>query len=408
MPAFRPFKGVLPEPLLAQDVILATNKKWDASLRSIASGTNPHSFQHILAAANPALSKKESALACEHATGLFNTFLKEGIYAEDERPGYYLYFTRHKGIEQTGIIGLCDAQDLIDKKIKKHEHTRNERIEQLYTFLKKTRLFSTPVFLTYHPIRSIEDLIHQVKKEPPVFHIHSDMATDHTIWRINKETDIALLAQTFSALPAFYIADGHHRAAISERYATDYPSESGDMLSILIASNNLTIFPFYRRILNDHGPVSLWDLLDKLKENYTLRPCSIDQMYYQYLPAQQFILSTADAHWLLNPKKPHLRGDVLADLDVSILQNEIISPYLGISDPKADPRIEFGPMSLALIEFKKLLARPETAMIFICRAPLAEVIFKVADEDKIMPPKSTSFEPKILSGLVLHQLSPNS
>ncbi len=401
MPAFRPFIGILPKPEHAQEAVLTSNQQWNQQLSSIVQGENPHAFQHILAAANPALSEKESAAACERSAILFQEFLQKGIYTIDEQPAYYLYFTRYKGIEQTGIIGLCNAQDLIDKKIKKHEHTRNDRVEQLYTFLKKTKLFSTPVFLTYQPIRSIEELIHQIKKEPPVFHVHSDIATDHTIWRINKTEDLTLVAKTFGDLPAFYIADGHHRAAISERYAVDHPTEGGDMLSILIASNNLTIFPFYRRILNDHGPVSIWDLLDKLKQDYILRPCSLDQMYYQYLSAQQFILSTAEAHWQLIPKKPHLRGDVLADLDVSILQNEIIGPFLGISDPKADPRIEFGPMSLSLPAFKELLQKPETAMIFICRAPLADVIFRVADEDKIMPPKSTSFEPKIVSGLVL-------
>lgn len=404
MPAFRPFKGVLPKPNHAQEAVLASNQQWNEQLSSIVTGENPLAFQHVLAAADPALSERESALACERSAALFREFLARGIYSEDAEPGFYLYFTRYKGIEQTGIIGLCNAQDLIDKKIKKHEHTRNDRVDQLYTFLKKTQLFSTPVFLTYPPIRSIEELIHQIKKEAPVFHVHSDVATDHSIWRIHRPADVALVAHTFGALPAFYIADGHHRAAISERYAADHLDEGGDMLSILIASNNLTIFPFYRRILNDHGPVSIWDLLDRLKEHYYLRPCSIDQMYYQYLPAQQFILSTADAHWQLIPKNPHLRGDVLADLDVSILQNEIIGPFLEITDPKTDPRIEFGPMSLTLPSFKKLLSLPETAMIFICRAPLAEVIFKVADEDKIMPPKSTSFEPKIVSGLVLHKI----
>lgn len=404
MPAFRPFKGVLPHPQFAQEAVLASNKVWNEQTSGIVSGDNPLAFQHILAGANPALSERETAAACEQSAVLFQDFLKKGIYAEDQKAGYYLYFTRYKGIEQTGIIGLCDAHDLLNKKIKKHEHTRLDRVNQLYTFLKKTKLFSTPVFLTYHPIRSIEELIHRTKKEAAVFHVHSDVATDHTLWRINQAEDVALIQSTFNDLPAFYIADGHHRAAISELYLADHPQTGGDMLSILIASNNLTIFPFYRRILNDHGPVSIWDLLDRLKEHYTLRPCSLDQMYYQYLPAQQFILSTAEAHWQLIPKNPHLRGDVLADLDVSILQNEIIGPYLGISDPKMDPRIEFGPMSLTLPAFKQLLAKPETAMIFICRAPLAEVIFKVADEDKIMPPKSTSFEPKIVSGLVLHKI----
>jgi uncharacterized protein (DUF1015 family) len=404
MPAFRPFKGILPEAKHAQEAILASNQQWNEQLSSIVSGENPNAFQNILAAANPALSERESALACERSEALFREFLQRGIYTEDTEPGYYLYFTRYKGIEQTGIIGLCNAQDLIDKKIKKHEHTRNDRVDQLYTFLKKTQLFSTPVFLTYHPVRSIEELIHQIKKDKPVFHVHSDVATDHTIWRINKASDIALIKNTFEEMPAFYIADGHHRAAISERYAADHPNQSSAMLSILIASNNLTIFPFYRRILNDQGPVSIWELLDGLKQHYNLRPCSIDQMYYQYLPAQQFILSTADAHWQLIPKNLHVRGDVLTDLDVSILQTEIIGPYLNITDPKSDPRIAFGPMSLSLAAFKELLGRPETAMIFICRAPLAEVIFKVADEDKIMPPKSTSFEPKIVSGLVLHSI----
>lgn len=401
MPAFKPFRGILPRPDRAYNAILQPNELWDAALHQVVAGPNPDSFHHVLHAANPALSKDGLKRACAAAAANFQSFLRDAWYEEDQEATFYLYHTRYKGIEQTGVIGLCNAHDLLNNHIRKHEHTRNERVDQLYAFLETTGLSTTPVFLTYPPIREVEDLIFQVKQRIPYLQAHSGPATDHKIWRITAAEEVQSLSVHFGQLPAFYIADGHHRAAIAERYVREHPEQGGRMLSILIAANNLTIFPFYRRILNDEGPMDLWGLLDRLKTDYSLKPCMLEQMYYQYLPAQHFLLCTKEASWLLAPKNPKLRGEVLSDLDVSILQNEIISPYLGIADPKADARIEFGPMSLALEGFKALLDKPETSMIFICRAPHAEVIFKVADEGKFMPPKSTSFEPKILSGLVL-------
>lgn len=402
MPAFKPFKGFLPATQHVQNVILPPNKRWDEANQGIVAGENPFSFHRVMAAANPDLPERQIEEACIDALKHFNNFLQDELYKQDETACYYLYFTRYKGVEQTGIIGLCEAADLLGIRIKKHEHTRTDRVKQLYKLVETTGLFTTPVFLTYEPIRAIDELIHKVKQAPALLHAHSGQATDHSLWRINAPEDIAVIQAHFEQQDAFYIADGHHRAAISELYAEKHGG-NGPMLSILISANNLTIFPFYRRILNDHGPVALWDVLDALREHYHIRPCSLDQMYYQYIPAQHFLLSTKEASWLLVPKHPHLRGDVLADLDVSILQHEIIGPLLGITDPKSDPRIEFGPMSIPLEQFKSLLDQANTAMIFVCRAPLAEVIFKVADEGKVMPPKSTSFEPKILSGLVLHR-----
>lgn len=403
MPAFKPFKGILPNPELAADIILPGNSCWNSHAHAVVPGKNVFSFHHILQAANPDLDLSGLKAACAKSLSLFEDASKKGYYLQDEAEAYYLYHTRYKGIEQTGIIGLCEAADLSQNKIKKHEHTRNDRVEQLYAFLESTGIFSTPVFLTYQPSREIENLTHRIRQTAPLLNVHSGPATDHSIWRINTATDMALIKSQMDDTDAFYIADGHHRAAIAEKLALK-DKRGGDMLSILIAANNLTIYPFYRRILNDEGPINLWEMLDKLKANYQLKPCSLEQMYYQYLPAQHFLLCTAQANWLLIPKKPGLSGDVLADLDVSILQNEILSPLLHIHDPKADPRVQFGPMSIKLEAFKALLAQPETAMIFVCRAPLAEVIFKVADQEKVMPPKSTSFEPKILSGLVLHRV----
>ncbi|MFN3529997.1 MAG: DUF1015 family protein [Bacteroidia bacterium] len=403
MPAFKPFKGIIPNPDFAADVILPANKCWNRDSFTVVQGHNPYSFQHILEAANPDLELSSLKQACALSAKLFSEALDKGVYIHDNQPAYYLYHTRYKGIEQTGIIGLCEAGDIAANKIRKHENTRNDRVEQLYTFLEATGLFTTPVFLTYHPIREIESLIHRIKLLQPIFNVHSGKATDHSIWKITSPDDLAIIEKSMGQIDSFYIADGHHRAAIAEKLVQQ-DSRGGDMLSILIAANNLTIYPFYRQILNDEGPIDLWELLDKLKANYQLKPCSLDQMYYQYLPSQHFLLCTAQASWLLIPKNPGLSSDVLADLDVSILQNEILSPLLHITDPKADPRIQFGPMSIKLEEFKALLHKPETAMVFICRAPLAEVIFKVADQGKVMPPKSTSFEPKILSGLVLHHV----
>lgn len=175
------------------------------------------------------------------------------------------------------------------------------------------------------------------------------------------------------------------------------------MLAVLMSDRDLKIYPFYRRIRNDQGPIPFWEILDKLKAIFRLKPCSMEQMFYQYLPAGHFLLVHKEACWLLQPLTPTLTNPKTQEQsDTQWLQEHVLAPICGINDPTTDPRIDFGTMNLTLEHFKAIL-QAATEFILIPRAPSPEDVFRTADRKEFMPPKSTSFEPKMPSGLVVYQ-----
>lgn len=403
MPVFKPFKGYLPASHVVGDTVLGPNEKWQPNNNRLIDADNPYSFHHILQAADPAGRPDMLDAACAVAGQVFEQYLETGVYQQDAVPAFYLYYTRYKNLEQTGLIGLSSIDDYRNARIKKHEHVRTDRVEQLYRFMAITGLHTTPVFLTYSPDKRISDLLFQTKQKAPLFSVKSSPVTEHKLWRIDSPADCQLISERFAQTAAFYIADGHHRAAVADLAAERAGNVSDAFLSILIPSNDLTIYPFYRRIHQSSDLPTFDQLCADLSVHYHLQAVLLDQMYYQYLPQQHFLLCSREKTYLLQPKEIIHHNDPLKDLDVSLLQDNIISNILGITNPQSDKRISFGPMSIKLEVFKDLLADVDTRYILVPRAPLAESIFEVADRGEVMPPKSTSFEPKIKSGLVLYR-----
>lgn len=403
MPEFRPFRGYLPQGDFVKDVVLGADEQWTTNQNRLKKELNPWSFNHVMQAADPSGDPEKLTEVCALAKTIFEHFVSQNVYAQADEPAYYLYQTSHKSLVQTGLIGLSSITDYNENRIKKHEHVRDDRVQQLHAFLAATELYTTPVFLTYSPDKQVNDILYTVKQSPAALDVKSGPVTSHQIWKITDATQLAVLAQRFEAMDAFYIADGHHRAAVAAYHAQSTGEENGHFLTILIPSNDLTIYPFYRKVHQSADLPDFESLCELLAEDYSQHPVLLDQMYYQYLPHQHFLLCSKDKTILLQPKHPAQYNDPLKDLDVSLLQDNIIAKILGITNPKADKRLSFGPMSIKLEEFKLLLADADTRYIFIPRAPLPESIFEVADRGEVMPPKSTSFEPKIKSGLVLYR-----
>lgn len=404
MPEFRPFKGFLPQGDFVKDVVLGADEQWANNSNRLKKELNPWSFNHVMQAADPSADPEKLTEVCALAKTIFEHFVSQNVYTQDEEASYYIYQTSHKSLEQTGLIGLSSIKDYNENRIKKHEHVRDDRVKQLHAFLSATALYTTPVFLTYSPDKQVNDVLFEVKHTTtPLIDVKSGPVTSHQIWKISGADHVKLIEQRFKAMEAFYIADGHHRAAVAAYHAATTAELDGHFLTILIPSNDLTIYPFYRRVHQDAGLPNFDTLCSLLAENYLLHPVLLDQMYYQYLPQQHFLLCTKDKTLLVQPRHPVHYNDPLKDLDVSLLQDNIISKLLGITNPKADKRLSFGPMSIKLEEFKQLLTDSDTRYIFVPRAPLSESIFEIADRGEVMPPKSTSFEPKIKSGLVLYR-----
>lgn len=354
-----------------------------------------------------------------------------------KEPVYVLYQSTYRGITQTGIVGLCNP-DQIGSLILPHEQIRQDRASLVADWMKTMNLQWTPVFLSYRHDQRLHALKSSVTKKPSDYQFTLPLQTRLSLWCISDKVQLDTFRDIIAKIPRLYIADGHHRAAACQGLSLDsahnflednprIPLDNRDindqtaadpkvqtrqplMLAVLMADRDLKIYPFYRRIRNDHGPVPFWEILDKLQLIFRLKPCSLDQMFYQYLPSKHFLLVHKEACWLLQPLKKDENVQIPDNItqpefntDVQWLQENVLGPICGIKDPTTDPRIDFGSMNLTLEKFRAIMQEATTEFILIPRAPSTEDVFQTADMGKFLPPKSTSFEPKIPSGFVIYR-----
>ena len=386
-----------------------------------------------------------------------------------ENPLFLVYQCEHRGHRQRGIIGLCDASE-VHATVLAHEHIRSDRAGQIARWQDTMRLQWTPVFLSYRQSAPLTHCLAEYSAHTPVFQYVTIDSRRVSLWKIQDPEGLTKIRNMIRNIPHLYIADGHHRAEAC-RLSSPRSDMGGirPMLSVLIADRDLRVYPFYRRIRNDQSPLPFWEILDRLRSLFKLKPCSLEQMFYQYLPARHFLLVHKEACWLLQPltpmaktvspekgtvtlatnaaegprsgsppkaleqndsqsdghepqsdghepqsdgheknapETPEAAPDVLDVLDVQWLQDHVLAPICGITDPATDPRLDFGSMNISLDAFKKILNQATTEFILVPRAPSTEEVFRFADQGLILPPKSTSFEPKIPSGLVTFLHSP--
>lgn len=401
MPKIRAFRGIRPHRDYASFVILDRDHLPPMSGPQIKKGPNPFSFLHVLAPANP-----EGGGDNQAAKAKFDSFMEEGIFIQDNQPSLYIYEAIQRDFSQKGVIGVASVGDYKSGKIKKHEHTRAERELQLAQFLMDIELNTTPVLLTHAFDQTLEDILFEATKHKADYHLFAD-DTEFNLWIVDQSETIAQLENCYAEMEAFYIADGHHRAKSAEVAADKLQARETDeaywFSVILCAANQLKVFPFYRALQNTG--LSKNEIKDRLLTSYTLKPVNLTQAFYQYLPEQHFIISFKDDAFELIPKAVLKIEAELDKLDVSILQKYILDEMFGITNPKTDKRLSFGSKNIPIDAFQAILQKPETDCIFLTRAPLIESMFKIADLEQVMPPKSTSFEPKIKSGLVLHHIN---
>jgi uncharacterized protein (DUF1015 family) len=406
MPVFLPFKALLPHPDFVQHTILESEYIFDSESKQIERAFNPYSFWPVLrpVAYGPD-QKEEFAVALEASHKRLQQLMSEGVFLTDESDAFYIYQVNTGTVEQTGIVGLVSAADYAAGQIKKHEKTREDREVQLSHFLEQIGINTTPVNLTYKNQHEVDLLLqHITQTEEPFLEAIGPQQFEYKIWRITDQGTIDDIIKLFQETDAFYIADGHHRAACASYAFHNQHSQALEFFSaILISSQQLTIFPFYRQI-KKYDTFHRDNFLDQLKHNFHLKDVLLDQMFYQFLPQYHFLLCFPDKTYELAPKNIWEYNTVLERLDVSVLQEKVIADCLGITEITKDPRIAFGSKNITLKKFRGLLADPDTECILLCRAPEIDDIFEVSDQDGVMPPKSTSFEPKILSGLVMQIL----
>lgn len=400
-----PFKGIRPSEELADKVAeLPYDVVNSQEAKELAAG-NPYSYFHI--------DKAEIDLPTEllpydkqvyqKAADNLAEFLEKGWLFKEEQPYFYLYELTMNGRSQTGIVACTSIEDYIDEKIKKHEFTRHEKEIDRMNHIRTCDANTSPIFLSYRPQTEIQKIVKAWQKDhAPVYDFKSYHEVTHRVWVIDQADTIEALAKLFNDVDALYIADGHHRTesavkiGIEKRENGQQNPETEQFLSIIFPEDELAIWE-YNRVLKTEAPA---DFMERLAENYTVVKSGIKK------PARagECQLYDGKAWYTLTIKAEKIPNDPVEKLDVALLQKHVFAAIFDIQDIRTDKRIDFIGGIRGTEELEKLVDSGEFKLAFSMYPTQMTDLLAVADAKKIMPPKSTWFEPKLLSGLFLHDL----
>jgi len=411
----KPFKALRPKPELVTSV---ASPPYDVLNREeafqMAKG-NPNSFLHIgkseidLEDNIDPYDKKVYQKAKENLDKMVN----EKIYIQDEKDKIYIYRQIMNGRVQTGLVVCTSIDDYLRGVIKKHENTRKDKEQDRINHVNMTDANTGPIFLTYRANRNVRKLIdHWIENDKPVYDFISEDDITHTCWVIDDELVIEQLIKIFADIEYIYIADGHHRAASAAKVGLNRREQFKDFtgneefnyfLSVLFPDNELCIMD-YNRVVADLCGKSKTEFMEKISDKFKV------EIYEEKNPYKPQIKNTfgmyLDDKWykLTARAGTFNEEDVVERLDASILQNNLLSPILGIEDPRTDKRIEFIGGIRGLKELEKRVNKGAKVAFSLFPTSI-EDLMAVADANEVMPPKSTWFEPKLRSGIFIHQLS---
>ena len=413
MATVRPFKAIRPDEKYASKVVSlpydVMNRKEAAEM---AEG-NPYSFLHICRSEidMPQQEDPYDRSVYEKARDNIDAFLNDGIFISEERPALYLYRQIMDGRVQTGIVGCVAVDEYKNNTIKKHEFTRVEKEIDRINHFDVCDTNTEPVFLTYRDDKRIRSIMEGfTSANDPVYDVTAADGVQHILWVIDDEKIIDGLVSLFDQIPAMYIADGHHRSAsackVGEKRREENPDYKGDeefnfFMAAIFPDNDLKIFD-YNRVVKDLNGNTCEEFIAKVQAS-GFAVCDMGEA--PYYPEGKGIFSMyLEGRWYkLTASEDIVSDHVIDSLDVSVLQNNLLGPILGIEDPRTDKRIDFVGGIRGLEE---LVRRAESDMkvAFAVYPVDVDDLLEVADNDMVMPPKSTWFEPKLGSGLFMHRL----
>lgn len=346
----------------------------------------------------------------QKAKETLNDFLLKGHFIKDKDECYYIYELIMNGRSQTGLVACASIDDYHNNIIKKHENTRADKEIDRIKHVDTLNAQTGPIFLAYPSSDIIANIINEVKKEVPLYHFRAEDSVYHNVWKIDDTSKIEVIKNAFLGIKNIYIADGHHRAAsavkvgeLRRKEKSNYTGEEefNYFLSVLFPENELMIMP-YNRVVKDLNGLNTNEFLEHIKSKFIIRELGTNAyqpeekgLFGMYLEGKWYLLQIKDEY------KNNL--DSVESLDVSLLQNHILSPILGIGDPRTDTRIDFIGGIRGLSELEKR-ANTDMKVAFSMFPTSINELFAVSDENKLMPPKSTWFEPKLRSGLFIHEL----
>ncbi len=345
----------------------------------------------------------------EKAASMLKEWTDAGRFIQDDRAYYYVYELTMDGRSQTGIVACASIDDYANSVIKKHENTRAEKEQDRIRHVDTCSAQTGPIFLAYRAEPTISGVVQKAKSRKPVYDFTAEDGITHRCWIIKDMMDMALIATAFEKMSSIYIADGHHRAAsavkVGFKRREENPGYTGKedfnyFLSVLFPDEELKIYD-YNRVVKDLNGLAPEELLEELDSIVDI--VKTDSKPIRPEAKGQWSMLLDGTWYLCQVKKEHLVTDPVEGLDVSLLQNLVLQPLLGIEDPKTDNRIDFVGGIRGLEELERRCAEDCKIAFAMYPTSIAE-LFDVADAGLLMPPKSTWFEPKLRSGLFIHKI----
>lgn len=413
MPQVTPFRSIRPIPELADRIAALPYDVYNRREALDETRREPLSFLKIDRAETqfPEDVDTYDPKVYEKAKELLNSMLQDGSFIMEDAPCYYIYELTMDGRSQTGIVACSSIDDYQNEIIKKHEKTREDKELDRIRHVDITDTHTGPIFLVYRSVSVINQIVEDAKQEAPLYDFVSSDGIRHRVFRISDQDAIQKLEKAFAEIPCTYIADGHHRCAsavkVGQKRRKEHPGYTGEeefnrFLSVLFPDDQLAILP-YNRVVKDLNGLSVSEFLSALeKAGFTV---SVPQKE-AVSPSSKgsFGLYLNGSWYLVTASLPLLSDDPVKGLDVSILQDRILGPILGIGDPRTDKRIDFVGGIRGLSELERRVSEDMTLAFSMYPTSIKELL-SVADAGLLMPPKSTWFEPKLRSGLFLHSLS---
>ena len=411
MAIIRPFQCVRPARELAERVAALPYDVYNRQEAKAEVEREPYSFLKI-DRAETNFDDSVDTYAPEvyrKAKELLEGEIKNGIYEKDNDRAYYIYELVMDGRSQTGLVACVAVEDYVNNVIKKHENTREDKEIDRITHVDTCSAQTGPIFLAYRSDRTINAIVDKTRQEEPLYDFTAVDGITHRVWKISDFTDVEQIQKAFSDIQAVYIADGHHRAAsavkVGLKRRQENPHHNGAeeynfFLSVLFPHDQLMIMD-YNRTVRDLNGLDRETFLNKVGENFLTEPSD-----EPVRPDRKGCFGMyLEGRWYRLTARPELfeGRDVVGRLDVSVLQDYLLGPVLGIGDPRTDDRIDFVGGIRGLSELERR-ADSDMKVSFSLYPTAITELFDVADQNLLMPPKSTWFEPKLRSGLFIHQI----
>ena len=345
----------------------------------------------------------------EKARELLEKDIEDGVYITDPDRVYYIYQLEMDGRTQTGLVACSSVDDYMNQVIKKHENTRADKEVDRITHVDTCSAQTGPIFLAYRADQEISQVVDKYVKTEPVYDFTAVDGISHRVWKIDGREDVDTIYQAFQKIDKIYIADGHHRAAsavkVGLKRREENPGYTGEeefnyFLSVLFPHDELMIMD-YNRTVKDLNGLSLDEFMDKVKEKF-----DVAESETPVAPEKKgtFGMFTEGKWYVLTARPELFEGkDAVESLDVSVLQDNLLGPVLGIGDPRTDSRIDFVGGIRGLQELERRASEDMCISFSMYPTSIIE-LFDVADNGLLMPPKSTWFEPKLRSGLFIHRI----